>query len=204
MAARADELHDLGDGVLAWQTHDPTVKTDVGSTALSLPGGRLLLVDPVGLTAGALRELTDRGTPARVILTNGNHARAAARYRQAFGIPVAAHPDAVPELDTRVDHTLDGRTDPDSLAIIPLPGGPPGEVAVWQATTGTLVLGDALIHLPDYGFTFLPDKYAPGPALMRRSLTALAPLNPRRITFAHGDPILTDAAGRLAELVGTR
>ena len=90
---------------------------------------------------------------------------------------------------------------PDGFFLIPLPGAGEGETAFFHNSTGSLVLGDALIHLTPHGLMPLPDKYCTDPLLLKNSLAGLLRFPIRRIFFAHGDPILQDGFERIQKLL---
>lgn len=115
-----------------------------------------------------------------MIRTNGNHDRACA------------------ELTIKTKGRL-ARTAPGFTAI-PLPGAGEGEMAYFHESTGTLVVGDALINLTPHGLMPLPDKYCSDPSLLRKSLRRLLDLPVERIFFAHGAPILSSAQSKLRSL----
>jgi hypothetical protein len=62
-------------------------------------------------------------------------------------------------------------------------------------------LGDALIHLPPYGFTLLPEKYCTDAREMRLALGKLLRFPFQILTFAHGLPLVSEARQRLAHLL---
>lgn len=205
----ADDFHDLGHGLFEWSAYDPAVKVDLHAHAF-VSGGeqpRLECVDPIPLDRLAREELFAAAGVDGVgciLITNGNHARAAAEFRRRFRAPVCAHPDAHEALraDGLLDGTLDGEP-PAGVTTLVLPGFGPGEVAYHHpADGGTLFVGDALINLPaPYGFSVLPDKYCADPRLARRSLRALLEVPFTRMLFAHGTPVLTGARAKLEALL---
>ncbi len=197
--ARADEIHEVRPGLFFWQAYAPEVKVDLSCCACRTAQG-LVLIDPIPLVKLALEELLLAGKPEAIVLTSGNHARAADDYRRRFSIPIHAHADAVAELGLSVDHLLaDGETALEEFTVITLPGAAPGEVALHHGDT--LHLGDALIHLPPLGFSLLPDKYCIDPGEMRRSLGKLLRFPCEVLTFAHGLPIVAHARQRLSQLL---
>ena len=138
--------------------------------------------------------------PVAIVLTNGNHERAARGLRERFQIPAYAHRDALAELGEWVDRTLeDGEALMDELTVVALPGASPGEIALHG--TDALHVGDALIHLPPLGLSYLPDKYCSDPRELRRSLGKLLRFPFDTLTFAHGRPVVTQARQRLSELL---
>jgi hypothetical protein len=185
--------------VWIWHRYEPAVKADLFSTALRLGGG-IVLVDPISPLPA---ELEGAFMPvAAVLVTNGNHARDAQAFGTPLAAPIYAHSAAHDELG--IAHVRDISTAAGSkgVTIIPVDGAAAGEVALHTAAGGgTLVVGDALINMGSYGFTFLPAKYCTNPKLMRKSLRALLDLQFERILFAHGEPIMTDARKRLVSLL---
>jgi len=115
-----------------------------------------------------------------MVRTNGNHERAW---------------ETLGKLGAKISRV------PKGFFSIPLPGGGEGETAFFHNSTGSLVLGDALIHLAPHGLMILPDKYCTDPALLRKSLGQLLKLPIRRIFFAHGDPILQNGLERIKKLL---
>ena len=198
---RADELYFITPDVAGWQAYEPAVKCDCTSTALRFEG-RVLLIDPIGLSAAAEAELLQWGKPAFVVCTSANHARGADDLRTRWQIPLAAHPDAAAELGLAIDLPLrEGEaTSTFPAAVIALPGGAPGEIAIYDSR-GVLCLGDAVVHLPQTGFALLPEKYCADAAVLKSSLRKVLRREFRVLTFAHGLPICESAPARLAALL---
>ncbi len=196
----ADEFQKIADGLFFWQGYDAAVKADLCSTALQV-GAELFFVDPIPLAKEALAELTGIATPAAVILTNGNHERAAENFRERFNIPVFAHENSRGEISLAMDEWLVGENVAirAGLTAVHLPGAGTGEMALHAHRT--LVVGDALINLGQTGFAFLPDKYCANPKQLRESARRLLALDFDVMTFAHGLPIVADAKRRLKTLL---
>ena len=196
---RAAEFQQVTDGLYFWQAYDPAVKVELSCCARRTARG-LIFIDPIPLARAALVELCEVTAPAAIILTNGNHARAAAEYRQRFSIPILAHAAAVAELGLAVDQEIaDGETVLDGFTVIALPGAAPGEIALHAG--GALHVGDALIHLAPHGFAPLPEKYCTDARELRASLGKLLRFQFEILTFAHGLPLVSEARQRLAQLL---
>ena len=86
----APDYADLGGGLSCWDAYDPASKVELHATALQV-GRRLYFIDPIPLEADALDTLTEEAVPAGIVLTNANHARAAAAFRRQFELPVWMH-----------------------------------------------------------------------------------------------------------------
>ena len=87
--------------------------------------------------------------------------------------------------------------------VIALPGGAAGEVAYLHSASGTLCVGDALIHLDPLGFAALPAKYCRDARGLRATLPRLLDHAFDQMTFAHGTPIVANARARLASLIAS-
>jgi len=197
--ACAEEFDTVFDGLFFWQAYDPSVKVDLSCCARRTAKG-LVFIDPIPLADDALDILSAGDPPAAIILTNGNHERAARSFRERFQIPILAHRDAESELGDSVDRTLeDGETILDEFTVIALPGTCTGEIALHGANL--LHVGDALIDIPPLGFSILPDKYCAEPKELRRSLEKLLSFPFDALTFAHGLPVVAQAWQRLSHLL---
>ena len=195
----AEEFHRVRSDLVVWQAYEPAVKCDLTCCARET-AGRLILIDPIPLDAPALAELCAEAVPAAIVLTNGNHARAAADYRAQFSIPILAHIAAVPELGLPVDGVLaEGHKVLEWLEVIELPGAASGEIALFGG--GVMHVGDALIHVAPPGFAPLPDKYCANARELRRSLGKLLRFDFELLTFAHGLPLVAQARHRLENLL---
>jgi hypothetical protein len=197
-----DDFQQVAAGLFFWQGYEPSVKTDLCSCAVQ-SGADLYFIDPIPLAEDPLAELISVRRPAGIILTNGNHERAAAEYRKKFSIPVFAHADARGEFETEIDHWIqDGMQVAAGLTAVQLPGAAKGEIAIHSGINGGVALmGDALINIEPYGFSPLPDKYCIDAKLMKQSLRKLLQFSFEAMTFAHGLPVVSGAKKRLEQLL---
>ena len=197
----APEITQIRPDLWFWQTYDPAVKCDLSSCAIRTQNGELVVIDPVLLSNDAFAELTRIAAPAAVVVTNVNHARAAAWFRKSLSVPLLTHPEARADLGVDVDAELvEGEPWLDGLTPIAISGAPPGELAI-HCASGALVIGDALIHFPPHGFALLPDKYCTDPPAMRTALRKLLRFDFEVLTFAHGFPLVARARQRLEALI---
>jgi len=160
-----------GDGFFTWHAYDPACKAELWSTGFTDPQGTILF-DPIDWPKGS-------AWPAgsvHIVRTNMNHDRNCGIF---------------------LKRGAEMSVGPEGFLPISLPGGGEGETAFFHNSTGSLVLGDALINLAPHGLMLLPDKYCTDPALLRKSLGKLLDLPVRRIFFAHGDPILQNGVERI-------
>lgn len=196
----AEDFQALSPTLFHWSLFDTKVKCDLTSHAWLSDQG-LIFFDPVNLAAPALEALTDNRPPLAVFLTNSNHARAAHWFKKKLSIPIVAPASSIDQLEITVDMTLDQFSIPAAIEIIPLEGGPAGETAYFIHQNKALIIGDAIIHLSQTGLDYLPDKYCLDGKRLHLSCQSLLSLSPDYICFAHGTPIVQQAAARLHSLL---
>lgn len=198
----AADFQSLTDSLWLWEAYDPAVKSDLFSSAVLL-ADRLLLFDPIPLVAAAREKLVSGRGIAGIVLTNSNHLRAAADFSRQYETSIFAAEAVIREfkLIKTVALSANARIAPE-ISAIPIEGATPGEMAFHLGGNGgTIVVGDALIHLDPYGFALLPPKYCSDQKGMRRSLRQLLDWTFQRLLFAHGPPLLSSARERLETLL---
>jgi glyoxylase-like metal-dependent hydrolase (beta-lactamase superfamily II) len=192
----------LNDAVAFWQEYDSASRTDLSCSAHRINDG-LYLIDPIRLAPEATTALVERALPRAILLTNGNHGRAAKVYARQWNIPIFAPPNIERELGFAPDGELkSGEVYWEQLEIFELSGASMGEVAIYRRDLETLSFGDAFIHLPGYGFTLLPERYCLNVKQLETAVQQLRDLPVRLLTFAHGYPVTMKAQERLRELLG--
>jgi glyoxylase-like metal-dependent hydrolase (beta-lactamase superfamily II) len=198
----ADDFAWLNEAVAFWQEYDSASRTDLSCSAHRINDG-LYLIDPIRLAPEATTALVERALPRAILLTNGNHGRAAKVYARQWNIPIFAPPNLESELGFAPDGELkSGGVYWDQLEIFELSGASMGEVAIYRRDLETLSFGDAFIHLPGYGFTLLPETYCLNVKQLEIAVQQLRDLPVRLLTFAHGYPVTMKAQERLRELLG--
>jgi glyoxylase-like metal-dependent hydrolase (beta-lactamase superfamily II) len=186
-----------------WHAHDPASKSELFSTAAVDDTGRILVVDPIPLAAGARTKLLRLGTVQAIAVTSTNHWRAADQFSSEFEAPVFGRTGVAQDTEAQVQpsHSLEAVFP--GLSVIPIEGAAQGEMALHLPQgEGTLIVGDSLIHFDPYGLALLPKKYCINQQEMRRSLRQLLAPKSSRIFFAHGLPILNRVMSRLESLLG--
>lgn len=189
------EFHIVNPSLRIWQKYDPASKVDCTATALRTDAG-WLLVDPIPLRHAALDELLAGEKLAGIILTSGNHERAAWEIRDALQSRIYAPSEARQDVEADIWFKT-GETILGVVRTFPIAGAGPGEVAL--LSDGVLVLGDAVIHLD--ALEPLPDKYSDDPELLRESLGLLLKQDFDIVCFAHGLPLLHEGKRRLREML---
>jgi glyoxylase-like metal-dependent hydrolase (beta-lactamase superfamily II) len=201
MTAHADEFQALSDNLYCWSVYEPSLKCDLGSTALKLGAG-LVVIDPAPLAEAAWKELLAIAPLRAILLTNGNHVRAADALRRLHRVPVVTAPltrrditEIKPEVVLLENERLYG------ISAIPIPGATPGETA-FHSDTGVMIVGDAVINTStERGLELLPDKYCADAGQNRESLRKLLNYDFHTLTLAHGLPVTTLAKEKLRALL---
>jgi len=202
MSAHAEEYQTLAEGVFHWSFYNPAVKCEMGSTALLVPNG-LVVIDPSPLAEAAWNELMAMGPLRAILLTNGNHVRIAAELRTKYHVPIVVAPDTRRDIDElKADVLLMPNELLYGIAAISIPGATPGETAFYYPPYGVLIVGDAVINTGvEKGLEFLPDKYCTDAKQNRESLKALLGLGFDILIPAHGAPITNQAKEKLRALL---
>lgn len=194
MAADAHRL--ITPALLEWSVYSAQAKCTLTSHAWSHEG-KVVLIDPVATGASATSALQQLGSPVLIIATNANHDRDILQWKQRLQIPVAASAHAVKGLGFKPEVILESCPVIHGLKPLALEGGALGEHALYSAEQKLLIVGDALVHLPETGLAPLPDKYCTDPTRLHRSLAALAELDFETLAFAHGEAIVSSARARV-------
>jgi len=196
--AAANGFSAISPHIFSWQAYEPSVKCELSSSAIATPAG-LVFVDPIPLADRWLRELLASGTPCAIVITNGNHARAAAEFRERLAVKVFASEEAADSGFTPDEFIAEGDFTPGGMRVVGLPGAGPGEIAL--VGDGVICIGDAVIHLEPEGFGLLPAKYCSDAHQLRDSLRKLLSYQFDVMTFAHGVPLVGQARHHLALLL---
>jgi glyoxylase-like metal-dependent hydrolase (beta-lactamase superfamily II) len=202
MTARAEEYQTLAKGVFHWSFYNPAVKCEVGSTALLVPNG-MVVIDPTPLVDAAWDELMAMGPLRAILLTNGNHVRIAAELRTKYHIPIVVAPDTRRDIsELKADVLLMPNELIYGIAAVPIPGATPGETAFYYEPYGVMIVGDAIINTGvEKGLEFLPDKYCTDAKQNRESLGKLLDFNFNILVPAHGAPVTSQAKEKLGALL---
>jgi glyoxylase-like metal-dependent hydrolase (beta-lactamase superfamily II) len=196
-------LHELLPGIHVWHWFSERFKYDFNGTFVEHPGGNVV-VDPVETDDATRAELSRRGV-ARIVLTNRNHFRDAARLREATGARVAAHPaDAgfVRARGVTVDDELAAGDRVGPFTVVAMDGKSPGEIALHWPERRLLLIGDACVGNPPGQLGLLPPAAIDDRAALIRSLgRAARELDVEVVLVGDGVPILSGGGAALATLV---
>ena len=137
-------------------------------------------------------------------ITNRNHSRAAATFRERYGLKVSAHEADADRLDAGADNTVTGdETLPGDIQMIHVPGKSPGEIAFHLPRSRALIVGDVVIGVPPGELSTYPEKVIDDMAALRRSAAHLLEYDFDALLLCDGEPITTGGKPKLQEFVET-
>jgi glyoxylase-like metal-dependent hydrolase (beta-lactamase superfamily II) len=192
-------MNELFDGVLQWSVFSAAKQYDFNGLYLDL-GHTRVLVDPPPMSEEAIAEVSRRGAPSKIIVTNKDHLRGAPLARERYGAPIAMHELDAELVDCVVDERFKGG---DMVAgvlqVIAVPASKsPGESALYWSDRKILILGDALIGKPPGELSLLPDDKFADPMRARAGLNVFEGLEVEAILVGDGVSITEHAARALA------
>ena len=184
-------LREIAPGVLTWPWFSERHGYDFNGYIV-----REIAIDPVE---------GDIDVPLRrIVLTNRNHFRAAAKLRAKTGARVAVHPadaEFVRKQGVEVDDDLNYGDQIAGFTVVDAHGKSPGEIALWNPERKLLIVGDACVGKPPGSFALLSPKVIDDLAALQQSLRRLADLEPETVLVGDGAPVLKAAAEALRALV---
>jgi hypothetical protein len=159
-------------------------------------GEHRILVDPPPMNDHDLAVAKQEGAPDYIVLTNRDHEREAAYFRQTFNCQVMAPEMDAKDMTLTVDKTFkDGELLPGGIWVIQLSHQKsPGESALFlQQGLGVLIVGDGVIGHPAGSLRLLPPEKYSNIAQAREGLRRLLKYNFDSLLVGDGTSILTGA-----------
>ena len=182
-------------GIATWSWFSEEKQLNFNGHLLDV-GEHRILVDPPPLSDDDLSKLSNAGQVDYILLTNRDHQRESAAYKDALNTRVYVPQADAPEMSVTSDKTfVDGELLPGGIWVIHLSDQKsPGESALFiQQGRGVLIVGDALLGKPEGSVSMLPaEKYA-DPAKAREGLRRLLKYNFDSLLVGDGTSILTGA-----------
>lgn len=192
------ELIAVVDGVWRWSVWNEPRKLWFNGHLLRV-GGTAVLVDPVPISGAVAAGL---GAPALIVVTNRDHARAAAEARERFGARLLVSRRDAAATGLAADDTIDdGDLVAGELRVVRVADAKTeGELALHWPARRLLVLGDAAVGRPPGALAMLPDDKLPDVARARAGVARLAELAPEVILVGDGADILAGGTAALQAL----
>ena len=195
----------LFDDMYSWSVFDERRQIDFNGHLWVREHGNVL-IDPVPMIESDLSQLKELGGARWIAITNRDHEREAAAFRELCGAQVLTHEADAGELETEVDRTLsDGEEIVPGLRAVQLKSGKSeGEIALYWAAKRLLLSGDLVVGAPIGRFTLLMDEVLKDPPAAALELRKLLALDFEAVLVGDGHSILHGARERLLECLEER
>ncbi len=194
-------MKEIVPGILTWSWFSERHGYDFNGYLIRLPGGNLA-VDPVEMDDTILEELARAGA-ARILLTNRNHFRAAAKLKARTGARVAVHPadaEFVRKNGVAVDEELSAGEKIGPFTVLDAHGKSPGEIALHWPERRLLIVGDAAVGKIPGALALLPPKVIEELPALQDSIRRLAQLDIGTVLVGDGASILQGGGEALRTL----
>ena len=192
-------------GIATWSWFSEEKQLNFNGHLLDV-GEHRILVDPPPLSDDDLSKLSNAGQVDYILLTNRDHQRESAAYKDALNTRVYVPQADAQEMSVTPDKTfVDGELLPGGIWVVQLANQKsPGESALFlQQGRGILIVGDALLGKPEGSVSMLPaEKYA-DPAKAREGLRRLLKYNFDSLLVGDGTSILTNAKAVVTKALET-
>ena len=171
-------MKSVSDDLFCWSVFHEVRQLDFNGHLWVRAEGNVL-VDPVPMIESDLAQLDSLGGAAVIVVTNRDHQREAAAFRERTGARIVVHASDAPLLECAVDDRLaDGdEIVPGLIAVHMGTGGKsPGEIALYWPDRGMVLAGDLVVGAPVGRLSLLMDDKLEDPgaaALASRKLLAL-------------------------------
>ena len=125
-----------------------------------------------------------------IFITNRNHSRAAAAFRDRYRVPVRIHRADAERAKIDADETLTGEESVgDDVRLVRVPGKSPGELAFHLPARQALIVGDLVIGAPPGVLSTYPDEAIDDRDELMRSAARLLDLEFDALLLCDGDPL---------------
>ena len=198
---------ELAPGLWRWTALHPEWEQEVGCLALAA-GEDLVLIDPLlpeddEEAWAELGRAIDGARRTDVVLTVFYHDRSAGAIRARWpDVQIHAEAGGIVHIEGIPTHLYRaGDHLPGGLVAHSTPRE--GEAVLWEATSGSLILGDVLLG-KDGGLVICPAGWLPegvGRQDMATALTPMLDLPLQRILVSHGEPVLAKARTALQRAI---
>jgi glyoxylase-like metal-dependent hydrolase (beta-lactamase superfamily II) len=204
-------MREILNGIFTWGGAYPDMPWDLNGYAIRVDGGAIL-VDPPSPAAVDWAKLDALKPIQKIVVTNRDHDREAAQFRERYRSPVVAGANEIGGFASlEVDETVkDGDVLPGGLRVIHLPGKSPGEIGLYFETSGNkiskevggiVLLGDAIIGHPPGHLRFVPEQKLDNLVQLKESLRKLLAMEFEVLLLCDGHCLLKGAHQKVEEFL---
>lgn len=139
---------------------------------------------------------------AGVWVTNRNHSRAGAAFRERYGVRVWAHEADAEQLEADADATVrGGEAIAGEIEVVHVPGKSPGEIAFHLPRSNALIVGDVVIGVPPGELSTYPDEVIDDKDELLRSAARLLGYDFDALLLCDGEPLPVGGKDKLRVFV---
>jgi glyoxylase-like metal-dependent hydrolase (beta-lactamase superfamily II) len=161
-----------------------------------------VLIDPLEPVEDGWGAIDMLAPFAGLWVTNRNHSRAAAAFRERYGLQVAVHEADAERLAAGADVTVRGDERlPGDIQLIRVPGKSPGEIAFHLPRARALIVGDVVVGDPPGELSTYPEKVIDDMEELHRSAARLLDYDFDALLLCDGEPIVSGGKQKLREFV---
>jgi glyoxylase-like metal-dependent hydrolase (beta-lactamase superfamily II) len=188
-------------GIHTWSVFSEQKGFDFNGYAIETPAGTVV-IDPPDPGRDGWEALDALAPYEGVYVTNRNHSRSAAAFRERYGAPVRMHEDDAERAEVDVDETLSGdEILAEELTVVHAPGKSPGEIAFHVPARRAAVVGDLVIGVPPGELSTYPDEVIRDRAALQSSAAKLAELEFDALLLCDGHPLERGGRQKLREFL---
>lgn len=194
-------MREIVPDVQMWSVPVPDKGYDFNGFAVNTEDGTVLIdpPEPVQEGWGAIDMLAPF---AGLWITNRNHSRAAATFRERYGLNVSAHEADAERVEAGADQTVRGDERlPGDIQLIHVPGKSPGEIAFHVPRSNALIVGDVVIGVPPGELSTYPEKVIDDMEELHRSAAKLLEYDFDALLLCDGEPITAGGKQKLQQFV---
>lgn len=193
------------DDMYCWSVFNEARQVDFNGHLWVREGGNVL-IDPVPMSEGDLAQFDALGGAKWIVVTNRDHEREAAFFKQRTGAEVVAHAADAELLEVQVDETVEdgGKIVAGLRAVHLRHGKSPGEMALYWSKRRLLLAGDLVVGAPLGKFSLLMDEKLEDASQAALELRKLLALDFDAILVGDGHSIMTGARAALLECLEER
>ncbi|MFP6643940.1 MAG: cupin domain-containing protein [Candidatus Latescibacterota bacterium] len=199
-------MKSVSDGLFCWSVFHEVRQLDFNGHLWVRAEGNVL-VDPVPMIESDLAQLDSLGGAAVIVVTNRDHQREAAAFRERTGARIVAYASDAPLLECAVDDRLaDGdEVVPGLIAVHMGAGGKsPGEIALYWPDRGMVLAGDLVVGAPVGRLSLLMDDKLEDPAAAALACRKLLALDFDTMLVGDGHSIVGGAREHLLRCLEAR
>jgi glyoxylase-like metal-dependent hydrolase (beta-lactamase superfamily II) len=194
-------MNEIVPGIHMWSSFSEDLGLDFNGYAVRTSAGTVV-VDPPDPGPDGWDALEALAPFEGIYVTNRNHSRAGAAFRNRLGVPIRMHAADAEQAEIAVDELVGAeRTIGDEVEIVHVPGKSPGEIAFHVQGSGALVVGDLVIGPPGADLSTYPDEVIEDRRQLLRSVERLLTLDFDALLLCDGEPSPTGGKERLQRFV---